>query len=298
MLSYSDDERIKNRVYASLSRRRTEKQELNTKISLFFVTMFLATTIWMVGCTSTIRKRTDELPGKDRIVLDQLIVHTDFSIPRKHRLLDELTNLRQTIAYKLDLPTSDEPINIYLFENADSYHRYMAVHHPTFPSRRAFFLKSDTTLQVYAYWGERIAEDLRHEVSHGYLHSVIPNLPIWFDEGLAEYFEVPIGFHGRNQSHIDLLNRLYKTGQWKPDLSRLEEMIYADEMAQVDYAESWLWMHFLLEGGGGLPSFATNQVKQLRERGETGSLSRLLVESGITSENALAHLKALTKKPL
>lgn len=249
------------------------------------------------GCSQAMREPVSVLPGRERIVLDQLVVHTDFSLPRRHRLLEELTNLRQTIAYRLDLPTSDEPINVFLFDSADSYHRYMAVHHPSFPNRRAFFLKSDTTLQVYAFWGERIAEDLRHEVSHGYLHAVVPNLPLWLDEGLAEYFEVPLGLHGKNQSHIELLTKLHESGQWKPDLSRLEEMKYADELAQVDYAEAWLWIHYLLEGGAGLPSLVKLQLRQLRNRGEAKSLAETLVENGITGQNVIDHLAAL-KDPL
>ncbi len=45
---------------------------------------------------------------------------------------------------------------------------------PSFPARRAFFVETDTRLAVYAYWGDRIAEDLRHEVAHGYLHACVP----------------------------------------------------------------------------------------------------------------------------
>jgi hypothetical protein len=70
------------------------------------------------------------------------------------------------------------------------------VHHPNLPRRRAFFVETDTRLSVYAYWGDRVAEDLRHEVVHGYLHAVVPHLPLWLDEGLAEYFEVPRGLSG------------------------------------------------------------------------------------------------------
>lgn len=258
--------------------------------------LLLLVMIVVAGCATAIHDRKAVLPGEDRIVRDQLIVHTDFRLPRRHRLLDELTDLKKSIAYRLDLPTSDEPINVYLFEDADSYYRYMAEHHPEFPSRRAFFLKSDTTLEVYAFWGERIAEDLRHEVSHGYLHAVIRNLPIWLDEGLAEYFEVPLGFHGRNQAHIDLLTKLHREGQWKPDLARLEEMRFAGELAQVDYAEAWLWVHYLLEGGSGLKSFVSNQLQQLRTTGEAKSLAQTLVENGITSQNALDHLRSLTER--
>ena len=53
--------------------------------------------------------------------------------------------------------------------------------------RRAFFVETDTQLSVYAQWGDRVAEDLRHEVTHGYLHAVVPNVPLWIDEGLAEF---------------------------------------------------------------------------------------------------------------
>lgn len=260
-------------------------------MKLVFVLLLALLPALNAGCSRAIQQ-TVSLPGNDRIVLDQLVVHTDFTLPRRHRLLDELTNLKKTIGTRLDLPTSDEPINIYLFDSADSYHRYMAEHHPSFPNRRAFFLKSDTTLQVYAFWGERIAEDLRHEVSHGYLHAVVPNLPIWLDEGLAEYFEVPLGFHGRNQAHIDLLSKLHKTG-WKPDLSRLEELQFAGELALVDYAEAWLWIHYLLESGAGLRSFVIDQLEQLRSKGEAKSLAETLVENGITSQNALEHLLTL-----
>ena len=40
---------------------------------------------------------------------------------------------------------------------------------------RAFFVESDTRLNIYAYWGDRVAEDLRHEVTHGYLHAMVPH---------------------------------------------------------------------------------------------------------------------------
>ncbi|GIT30210.1 MAG: hypothetical protein Ct9H300mP1_22560 [Planctomycetaceae bacterium] len=33
-------------------------------------------------------------------------------------------------------------------------------------------------------------EDLRHEFTHGVLHSSLKRVPLWLDEGLAEYFEV------------------------------------------------------------------------------------------------------------
>ena len=46
------------------------------------------------------------------------------------------------------------------------------------------------------------ADDLRHEMTHAYLHAVVPNVPLWLDEGLAKYFELPRQQHGLNQPYV------------------------------------------------------------------------------------------------
>ena len=89
------------------------------------------------------------------------------------------------------------------------------------PTRRAFFVESDTRLAVYAHWSDRVGEDLRHEVAHGYLHSMVPGLPLWLDEGLAEYFEVPRGNNGLNRPHLELLSDMMQYNGWQPNLERL-----------------------------------------------------------------------------
>ena len=44
---------------------------------------------------------------------------------------------------------------------------------------------------VYAYRHDGSAVDLRHECTHALLHARLPMVPLWLDEGLAKYFEVP-----------------------------------------------------------------------------------------------------------
>ena len=117
---------------------------------------------------------------------------------------------------------------------------------PNVPSRRAFFLETDTRLAVYAHWSDRVAEDLRHEVAHGYLHSVVPGLPLWLDEGLAEYFEVPRGQNGLNQPHVELLSDMVEHDGWQPNLTGWRSLTDAAQMDQRDYAESWAWVYFML----------------------------------------------------
>ena len=198
----------------------------------------------VIGCATW--RAAPQLPVANSMVLDQLVVFSETPLPRNHRLLEELRALRTTVSTKLGLPISDEPIHVYLFGSADKFEAFFRVHHPNLPRRRAFFVETDTRLSVYAYWGDRVAEDLRHEVVHGYLHAVVPNLPLWLDEGLAEYFEVPKGMSGLNRPHVDQL--VARGGEWRPDLIRLEQLTATNDMTQADYAESWAWTHMLLEG--------------------------------------------------
>ncbi len=253
---------------------------------------FLIVLVTIVGSGCALRHQA-ALPNGDHLVRDQLVFNCDFRLPRRHRLLDELTARRKDISEQLLLPTSDEPINVYLFENEKRFRNYMAKHHPQFPKRRAFFVKNDTKLKVYAFWGDQVGEDLRHEIAHGYLHAVVPNIPLWLDEGLAEYYEVPRGKAGFNRRHIYHLVTELKENQWKPNLSRLEELATANEMTQLDYAESWLWIHFLLRS----PEHARlvqNQLARLRMMGTAEPLSSIVGNELDDSESLLLeHLADL-----
>ncbi len=225
------------------------------------------------------------------------MIHSDFHVPKRHRLLDELTLRRRDITELLELPTSDEPINVFLFKNELRFLEFMRANHPRFPNRRAFFVKNDTTLQIYAYWGERVGEDLRHEVTHGYLHSVVPNMPLWLDEGLAEFFEVPRGKRGFNRPHVYLLANLFRHDKWEPDLTRLEQITAPDKLTQQDYAESWLWVHFLLEKGGDYRQIIRQQLSQLQDEGTAGPVSEQINRQfGDVKKDLLEHLRNLAEK--
>ena len=66
------------------------------------------------------------------------------------------------------------------------------------------------------------------------------------DEGLAEYFEVNPDAQGVNSAHVRLLVELIQQGNWGPSLQRLESITDPTQLTQIDYAESWLWVHFLM----------------------------------------------------
>jgi hypothetical protein len=229
------------------------------------------------GCAAPRQKQLD-LPGADQFEREQLRIYSDIKLPRRHRLIDELAGRRADIAERLLLPMSDEPISVYVFESAGRFEAFMARNYPLFPKRRAIFVKNDTELCVYAYWGAQAGDDLRHEVTHGYLHSVISNIPLWLDEGLAEYFEQPRGREKFHRQHVAALVDAAKHRNWVPDLKRLETLKEPAEMTQLDYAESWLWVHYLLESNSDNCKTLQDQLARLRMTGEAEPLSAFLEE--------------------
>lgn len=238
------------------------------------------------------------LPTSHQVPVQQLVFHSDFDLPSDHRLVRELTMEREDVCRVLDLSSSDEPIHVYLFRDAGAYGEYLARHFPGVPSRRAFFVETDTELAVFAHWSDRVAEDLRHEVAHGYLHAGVSNLPLWLDEGLAEYFEVPRGHGGLNQPHLDLLRDLMEHNGWQPDMERLEGLTSAQQMEQPDYAEAWAWVYFLLESEPGTErgrsrrALLLSYLRELREEGSTGPLSERLAAQQDEPQRTLAEFLA------
>ena len=245
------------------------------------------------GCS---RWKAPALPVASSVVLDQLVVYSDFDLPQDHRLLSELNDLRAYVRHQLELPESSEPIHVYLFKTPRRYQAFIRKHYPQYPERRALFVETDTQLKVYAYWGERIAEDLRHEVVHGYLHAVVPNLPLWLDEGLAEYFEVDRTGNGRNGEHLELLLTADREGAWRPDITRLESLRKMNDMQQMDYAESWAWVYFLMHSRSQNRRLLADYLKELGGRRTAGPLSvRLRNENPEAEAQLLEFLRGLDR---
>src|SRR5690349_20475197 len=113
------------------------------------------------GCRSLDQQlplpQTTQLPDTHQLPVGQLVFHTDFDLPADHRLVRELVAERDDVCRTLGLSSSNEPINVYLFSDAELYQDYLKRKFPNVPSRRAFFLETDTRLAVYAHWSDRVA---------------------------------------------------------------------------------------------------------------------------------------------
>ena len=234
------------------------------------------------------------LPAKYTVENEHLIVQSDVKLPRNHELLKDLAQLRDEILSTLDLPVQKQSVIVYLFADEARYANYLQTRYPRLPPRRAYFVGTSKELAVYTYWGERIQEDLRHEFTHGVLHATLKDVPLWLDEGLAEYFEVTGQPTGMNREYAMNLAAGIATG-WKPGLDRLESLEAVDQMQKSDYQESWAWVHFMLQHSDDSREVLTNYLRELRTTSQPGPLStRLRAAIPVADRRFLIHAGGLT----
>lgn len=260
-------------------------------VAMLFITVVAA----LASCRGLPLSIRGPLPGEDQVPSQQLVFHTDFELSPHDPLVLALTDERDVIAATLGIPPSDEKIHVYLYHDADTYGEILAKKFPMVPNRRAFFIETDTRLEVYAHGSDRVAEDLRHEVAHGYLHSCVPAIPLWLDEGLAEYFEVPQNLDGFNRPHLQLLADLMEHNGWQPDLRQLETINAAGDMQQVHYAESWAWVYFLLRSTPQRRELLTDYLTELRDEGSARPLSTRIAAQHIQPQRTLADFLVALK---
>lgn len=175
------------------------------------------------------------------------LIHADYPMEPNDPLFGELIQLQADMQRLLDIGGPQEPIDVYLFEKKSTYHQYMKRYFPHVSPRRAMFVKSNSPGNIFAYQSNDLAEDLRHECTHAVLHSCMMGVPLWLDEGLAEYFEVPRPLRiAENPHHAKVRPKFY----WSraPDIARLESIGTLDQMGNREYRESWAWVHYMLHG--------------------------------------------------
>jgi hypothetical protein len=238
------------------------------------------------------------VPGQRSFRKSQFLFLSDFEVNKDLALFNELADLREQVYQELELPRSDTLIQVHLFQDRDRYEQFIHAKYPDLPRRRAFFVAQPHTrgaedLLVYTFWGERIRQDLRHELTHAVLHSVLPDVPLWLDEGLAEYFEVPPHMQGTNQHHLEQA-RLNTGGSFKPDLAHLEQLRDVQDMTPVEYREAWAWVHLMLRSSPEAKAVLTAYLKELRTNRNPGLLEPRLAAVFPDLKDALdKHLAGL-----
>lgn len=162
-------------------------------------------------------------------------------------LFQELSALELELQRTLAVPPIQRQIDVYLLHDQQSHKAMLAQLFPQVPYRRALYVQRGGQGAVYAYRHPELAIDLRHECTHSLLHASLPMVPLWLDEGLAEYFEVSAPQRAFGNPHFAKLRWNHRFGMIRT-IESLEQCGDLADMGAVEYRFAWAWVHFMLHG--------------------------------------------------
>lgn len=163
------------------------------------------------------------------------------------QILEQMLTLCRDVEAALSISSPPQPVQVNLFKSRDSFEAFLLPHVPAAAGRSAIYIDDPDGGQIYLWNHSGIEHDVRHECTHAILHQSFPGIPIWLDEGLAEYFETPHGDGGGDHPYLAELKSTLNSAVIQ-QLESLEALERVDQLTSEDYRSAWAWVHFLMHG--------------------------------------------------
>lgn len=188
-------------------------------------------------------------------------IFSNASVRETRRIASDLVSMREALGVVTKLKVRGTiPVNVFIFRDERSFAPYrdalMNTKNGNFSG--VFFSGHDANFVILRADAPQTEHLVYHELTHYFTRNTTTNLPLWFTEGLAEYYSTfaakqdsvelgkPIPEHIywlRNQSPLPL-RQLFAIHSRSPE--------YNEAARQgVFYAQSWALTHFLLVADDG-----------------------------------------------
>lgn len=173
-------------------------------------------------------------------------------------IANNLVRMREAIGRITQLKVrSAVPTNVYVFRNEGSFNPFRDATLGRRANISGLFISGSEAnfimLQADAPGG--IDRVVYHELTHYFVKNTLAGLPLWFHEGIAEYYST----FSTTGDNVDLGKPIKEHVMWLRDqpLIPLAQLFAMDEKSKdynegsrqgVFYAESWALLHYLLTG--------------------------------------------------
>ncbi len=212
----------------------------------------------------------------------------EFPLSALDGVFGELSRLEHELQRTLGLPPANDSVEVFLLADEASHRAMLAELYPRVPYRRALYVQREGRAAVYAFRHAELPIDLRHECTHALLHANLPSVPLWLDEGLAEYFEMPEALRAFGHPHLAAVRWNLRLGM-RRTVESLESAADLSDMGGVEYRFSWAWVHFMLHGPVAAHRALVQYVAELRRGDPSGRLARRLREAVPNPDERMAQ---------
>lgn len=201
---------------------------------------------------------------------------SEVPLPDAQRLRADLLQQRRDVEERLQLRLGAEPIEIRLYSSRRRYLAEVSALSSDVRRQRGLYVIREGRACVFSFPHGDLEQTLRHEATHAWLHSALPYVPLWLDEGLASYFEAVTA----DEADARFLERLQWSMQlgWRPDVTRLERIRRAQDLDIGDYRHAWGWVHFLLHESDASRAVLTGYLGRIAAGDPPQPLSGYLAE--------------------
>ncbi|MFY7967480.1 MAG: hypothetical protein ACOVNV_00235 [Pirellulaceae bacterium] len=222
--------------------------------------------------------------------------HGDRPLGEAKQWAEHLEELAGRMEKELELVGADEPIAVMVLANQQILDRYLKRYFPEVGGRRSIFLRHQDRSQVFVCRHPGLVEDLRHEVCHALLHLSIPNLPVWIDEGIAEYYEVQESSEALHPVHGSRIAWLVRLGH-APSLKAMERDSFDPGSSSGSYGDAWGWIHFLMTHSEASRRVLVDHLAAMHAGNDRSTLHQRLEQSlGNPRLEFLRHYQAAVAK--
>lgn len=237
---------------------------------------FLTLALW---CHGQPRFAVREAPLQT-VVTGPFIFTSDLAVSELEALSAELLGLERRITTEMKLPRLTVPVRAYLFQSKTRYLNYIQQNFPTLhrsaSTRKAIFLLRDGAPHIFVFNTATLRGDIRHEFTHALLNTSVQGVPLWLDEGLAEFYGAPDG-SGYQARHANLVRSRFQQGG-NVGLARLESLTDHQQMGTPEYAAAWSWTHFMMRGPAEVNSLIPTYLASLRSDTPTEQIQTRLYQ--------------------
>lgn len=164
--------------------------------------------------------------------------------------------------------------------------------------RQLLFFRAESDLETL--------QTMTHEAFHEYLHAVVPAAPIWLNEGMAEYAAgvtieggraTAVGgiLRGRLRNLQSALESGWEGFAFEFVLQESREQFYSLS-PQLQYAQAWSMIHFMMHGKGGKYQPLLDQyVQALKDSKSAVEAKKVFAETDLVAMKRewLSYVKSL-----
>lgn len=211
----------------------------------------------------------------DRRVYGPFVCTSAFPLNSLEEVFTELSRLESELHRTLAVPSSRQTVDVFLLADQPTHRAFLEQLYPHVPYRRALYVRRGGQGAIYAYQHAELPVDLRHESTHALLHATLPDVPLWLDEGLAEYFEVREPERPSKHPHLAAVRWSLRLGMFR-QVEELEERQGVGDMGSIEYRFAWSWVHFMLHGPAAAHRTLVQYLADIRRGEDAGPLSRRL----------------------